>query len=630
MAGTMPASVSASGPGDSFPGSLVSSPRFFPVLLVLAGLLAYGNSFGGAFVFDDQPSILTNMSLRSLLGSWFPPDNLSTSGRPVVNFSLAVSQFLGGGAADGFHLVNLLIHLGAGLLLYGLLRRTLGAPLLGGRFAGREKPLAFAAALLWLVHPLTTEAVTYIVQRAESLAAFFCLATLYALVRAEEASDCLHAARWRKAAVAACLGAMGSKEAAAALPLLAFLFDRAFLSGTFAVAWRRRKGFYLALAATWIVLLVPILTRHGRGDSVGLVKAGLAHSGIFANATVYTYALTQAKAVLLYLGLAFWPAPLVFDYGYELLPDFAAAWPYVAGVALLLGVTVWAVVRRPAAGFLGVLVFAVLAPSSSFLPIQTQTMAEHRFYLPLAAVAVGVVLLLHAVLKQGRWVAGVAALVAVPLAVATHQRNQVYASSLALWADTAAKRPDNPRAQCNLGAELAGAGDDLGAIFRYRAAIRLRPDMGEAHDKLGASLYRTDHAASGMAEMEQALAICPADPLAQSNYGAALLETGHPDEALDHLAEAVALEPTNATYHYNFGNALNRSGKPGQAADEFVKALSLKPDYVEAHNNLGIVLFRLGKRGEAQAEFEAVLRLDPKSAEARINLARLKALEAAP
>src|SRR5580692_7194183 len=155
-------------------------------IIVLAGLVAYHNSFGGAFVLDDQQAIVENASLRHLWPIWSPLHattlNATVNGRPLLNLSLALNYAVSGLQPWSYHAANLLIHLLAGLALFGVARRTLER---GG--AGRAAlPAAGAIALLWTVHPLQTEAVTYVVQRAESLMGLCYLLTLYCFIRYAE------------------------------------------------------------------------------------------------------------------------------------------------------------------------------------------------------------------------------------------------------------------------------------------------------------------------------------------------------------------------------------------------------------------------------------------------------------
>ncbi|PYV13791.1 MAG: hypothetical protein DMG07_13385, partial [Acidobacteria bacterium] len=191
-------------------------------LLVAAGLAAYSNSFGGEFVFDDSDAIVQNRSIRQLWPPWDalrPPRDSTVAGRPLLNLSFALNYRAGGLRPAGYHALNLVIHLLAGLALYGIARRTLAGARLRDRFGADADGLATGISLVWLLHPLHTGAVTYVVQRAESLMGLFFLAALYASIRSFESPS----AAWRVAAVAACAFGMGTKEVMAAAPLVILL-----------------------------------------------------------------------------------------------------------------------------------------------------------------------------------------------------------------------------------------------------------------------------------------------------------------------------------------------------------------------------------------------------------------------
>lgn len=362
-------------------------------LLAAAGLAAYHNSFRGPFIYDDVPAILDNPSIRHLWPPWvalLPPQGagMTAEGRPVLNFSFAINYAISGRATWSYHALNLAIHLLAGMALFGTVRRTLA----------RTRPdladfVGFSAALLWLVHPLQTEAVTYVVQRAESLMGLFYLATIYCFIRgadsegptgARESRPCpspgaggTRELRWLFLSWLCCLAGMGTKEVMVTAPVMVLCFDRTFLSGGFIAAWRRRRGYYLALAATWIPLgLLVAGTGGNRSGSAGF-GTGIPFSA---------YALTQAKAIATYLKLSVWPHPLVFEYGTFWTSPLQAL-PCALVVLALGAATLWALVRKPSFGFLGFWFFGLLAPTS-LTPGTTQMIVEHRMYLPLAAVTV--------------------------------------------------------------------------------------------------------------------------------------------------------------------------------------------------------------------------------------------------
>ncbi|MCE0497832.1 MAG: hypothetical protein LV481_07805, partial [Methylacidiphilales bacterium] len=171
---------------DSPLPSWLSRDRLWGLILVLAALGAYANSFSGPFLFDDLSAIRGNPGIRHLWPPWaplLPPGELTVGGRPILNLSFALNYAVSGFNVWSYHALNLLIHILAGLILLGVVRRTLLQPVLREKFGADAWPLALAVALLWTLHPLQTEAVTYLSQRAESLMGLFYLLTLYAFIR---------------------------------------------------------------------------------------------------------------------------------------------------------------------------------------------------------------------------------------------------------------------------------------------------------------------------------------------------------------------------------------------------------------------------------------------------------------
>ena len=583
-------------------------------LIVLAAMAVYGNSFSGPFVYDDVESISENSTIRTL---WplsvplSPPTSGTTvTSRPVLNLTLAVNHALGGTAVWGYHAGNLLIHALAGLALLGVLRRTFARPALREIVGAAALPLACAVAVLWTVHPLQTESVTYVAQRAESLAGLFYLLTLYCFIRGVESAA---AWRWFAASVGACLLGVGTKEIAATAPIMVLLYDRTFAAGSFAEAWRRRWRVHAALFATWAPLAWLIASAGSRGGT----------SGFGTGMSPWGYALTQCYAVPMYLRLAFWPQPQVFDYGYGLITDWAALLPNMLVLAALGALTAWMLWRRPVVGFALCWIFVILAPSSTFFPTATQTMAEHRMYLPLAGV------LALAAVGLCRWLGwrrgmGMLAAAAIVFAAFTIQRNTVYRSAEALWRDTVEKWPRNARAQSAEGMAMLDQGRLDEALERNLAAERLDPGRAALHINLGTIFARLGNSRRAVEELNEALRLSPDDKEAHGNLANILMLTGRRDEAFPHFQEALRLDPRNGLTHSNFGILLMAQGKQEEALGHFEKAVEFAPGYAEGHNNLGLTLAKMGRRDEAIAQFREALRLEPSYAQAQANLKRFE------
>ena len=569
------------------------------IVLVALTTLAYVNSFAGVFVFDDLPAIRDNPSIRDWT-AWrqifTPPSLLTTSGRPVLNASFAFSYALSGNQTWGHHAVNLMVHLLAGLALFGIVRRTLSLARLSARFGADALPLALVVAALWTLHPLQTEAVTYLVQRAESLMGLCYLLTLFCFIRG---LDSAAARTWNAGAIAACALGMGTKEVMVSAPLLVLLYDRTLGAGSFGAAWRARKGLYVGLASTWVLLAGLVISEGGnRGGSIGF---GVAIGW-------WQHGLTQFGALTHYLALTFWPSPLVFEYEPEWVAGWQDAAPQALLIVFLVGMTVVGLWRGSVTALVGAWSFAVLAPTS-IMPAPTQLMVEHRMYLPLAPLITLVVLGIYA--RIGR--RGLLALAMLPFgcALLTVRRNADYRSEISLWGDTVAKRPRNPTAQGSLGNALRAAGRLDEALAHCTEAVRLAPNNAVLHYELGLVLARLGRPADALAAYADAIRLNPAIAEAHTNYGVALAQAGRRDEALVEFAMTLRLHPDDAGAHYNTGALLLELGRAPEAIGQFSTALRLKPDYPEACIAWGTAHAFLGQVDEALARYRQALTLRP-------------------
>jgi len=626
-----------------------ASPFRTPLVagLVLAGaaLLAYHNSFDVPFVFDDELAIVGNPSIRRLATAWWPPEELGglpISGRPAVNFSLGLNYALSGLAVGGYHVFNLLIHVAAGLLCFGVVRRTLRQPVLAPRFGAHAGELALLVAAIWTLHPLQTESVTYVSQRAEALLGLWYFLALWSFIRAAEPGA---SPWWGRAAVAAGLLGALTKEVIVSAPLFAALYARAFLAESWREVWSRYRRLLLALASVWLVLGAVVAHEGGaRGASAGF---GL-------GVPWWTYLLKQCEVIVLYLKLCFWPHPLVLDYGTGLVWSVAEVWWQGLALVALLGGTVWALVRRPALGCVGAWFFLILAPSSSIVPLVGQTAAEHRMYLPLAAVVVLVVTATYRWWGRAALVALAAA--AVALAVTTERRNADYATTIGICEDTVAKQPDNARAMAlladyyhragqldrarhwlerslavqpgivpvlnNLGNVWEELGDAGKAVACYEQALALRPADVNALNNLGNALVRSGRAPEGIARLEAALRIAPGSGGTRANLANALAQSGRLPEAAENFERLLQAHPDDADARNSYSDVLMGLGRKPEAIAQLELAARLQPDNADRHNRLGTALGRAGRVREALAEFETALRLNPAHESARQNLAR--------
>ena len=576
-------------------------------LLALAGAAAYANSLQGPFFFDDRRSIVGNATIRSLwplTAVLHPPVQTPMAGRPLANLSFALNYALGGLGVTGYHLANVGIHILAVLVLFGLLRRLV-ALTLRSTDPRASDGLAFACALIWLLHPLNTEAVDYVTQRTESMVGLFYLTALYGSVRAWGPSAGVGgrsdaaAWRWNALAVAASVCGMATKESAATIPLAVLLADRAFHFPSFRDALTRRWRFYLCLATGWLLLLAFA------GET-----PFFSPTGFRTHVSRWTYLANQAPAVASYLRLSLWPRHLIVDYGAPLPLSLAQVWPGAALVLALAVATLVAWWRAPMLGFWGVWFFLTLAPASSLIPIPTEVAAERRMYLPLIAVIVCLALAVRAagcrlaarVRRDGdppagsfvHWAGwGLAGVVAVLLGAATVERNAEYRTAVSIWQTVLERRPQ-ARAHANYAVALRDAGREDEALAELKIAA---PEDLEAQHALGSALRERGDFRGAIAELNAfAQAEVPGDPevasareelrLARRALLVDLLKARRFPEAETEARTLLARDAANAEIHNLLGVALASQGRVGEAGREFAEAVRLNPTYQDARNNL--------------------------------------------
>ncbi|HET9530463.1 MAG TPA: tetratricopeptide repeat protein [Blastocatellia bacterium] len=561
------------------------------LVIAAAGALAYSNSFEGPFIFDDR-EIATNTSIRQLWPPWdamFSPSNVS---RPIVGLSLALNYATSGLDVWSYHALNLLIHILAALALFGVVRRGLLTGPLGKEYGRSSFALALIVAVVWMVHPLQTQSVTYIIQRGESLMGLFYLVTLYAAIRSFNSP---RKQLWYAAATIACAAGMLSKQVMITAPLVVLLYDRHFLSGSFKQALRRRWPLYAGLAACWGALAAVMLAMPA-SDTAGFgVKT----------VTPLSYFVSQPGVILHYLRLAFWPDELVLDYGWPEAKTAGEIVPPAIILVLMAGATVWALARRKPYGFLGAWFFLILSLTSSFIPLSDLAF-EHRMYLPLASVVSLAVLGVYSIgrraigrlspdYQQQKQMGRMAAIILMTIAVGsltflTLRRNVDYQSEVGMWSDVVSKRPQNARGHNNLGMLLAERDMIEEAAWHFSEACSHNPLFADAHNNMGLALTTLGKLEEGKAYLEEALRLRPEYADAHYNLGRNLAAQGRLDEAVYHFSRTLQIDGSYGEAHYHMGLAQERQGKMSEAVKNFNLALKLRPNWVEALGHVATVL----------------------------------------
>jgi len=561
--------------------SPIAWPKAVP-LLVLAGLLVYANCVNKIFVFDDDAWLVT-AGLDDELAY------LKTiEGRPLLGLTNIAMHKLGRNNPVPHHVLNVFIHLAATLTLYGLVRRSLLRPRFNGRFDGRADYLAFATALLFMLHPLQVQCVTYIIQRGESMAGLFYMLILYAMLRADEVDREASYARYRRlgwyvlALYSLVLGYL-SKEIMASAPAAVILFDRIFLSKSWRDLIRRRWPYYICFFIAW-----------GAFTFWHMMRAKASEGGIgfgMEAATPTKYALTQSGVILYYLQLCVWPRGLAIDYqGWPWWSTPREAMPELAILSGMLALTAILLLWRPAIGFVCAWFFIALAPTSSIVPI-VDPVFEHRMYLSVASAACLFVFL-------GDWLLRVVRLrilgpyllgsVAIALGILTILRNEEYRSRVTVWERAVARMPDSVRARTNNGQGLL---------------------MDERFDE-------------AIPILERAIEIPSYDPTALQNLAYAHELKGNYTIYAQCHERVFYAYPDNKEHVLVYADALLMLGRWEEAAQTYKKAGELKPDVAPLHYGRAAALLGLGRDKEADEEARAASEIDPKWPDTVSDLAR--------
>lgn len=569
--------------------------------VLLLGILCYGNSFDVPFVLDDVTSILTNPLVKTF--------DFRLKSRILGDLSFALNYRLGGLEPAGYHAVNLALHLLNALLVYLLVQMIFRTPLMAAppRGGGDDRDpvvIGFAAAVLFVAHPLQTQAVTYIVQRVAVMATFCYLGAVLCYGWSRFSRTAATGAGLLGLSLLLAVAGVLTKENAVTIPLTIVLFEMTFFRGEPRCRLVKLAWYLVPL----VVVPVAMLGRIGfSADLLGAVSRMTAEGGAPPR---LTYLVTQFPVIVSYLRLFVVPVGQNLDHDVPLRstpldPVVIASFLLLAAVAAA-GVCLRSAARRgepganPAAGLaafgIGWL-FITLSVESGLIPIR-DVMFEHRMYLPsvglvMAASSGGWWLAIRCVggdrIRGVRWFVGGGAVLGVVLAGATVMRNRVWQDEVTLWKDVVAKSPLKARAHGSLGHAYQRSGFPDEALRCYREAVRL----------------------------------APGDHVARNNLGTLYLGRRQPEAALAQFREAVRSAPASIGANYNLGLALAELGRMGEAEAAYRTAIRLDPRHDGAFNNLGIVLFRQKRFAEAESAFREAVRLSPGNGSASGNLANV-------
>ncbi|MDF1578931.1 MAG: tetratricopeptide repeat protein [Desulfobulbales bacterium] len=545
----------------------------------------YAHSKDGPFVFDDLSNILDNSHIRVSSLDWQSLREAAfaspSATRPVVNLTFALDYYIHQYEPLGYRLVNVLIHLTNGFLLLFFLRATLRTPVLRDQYRNFYRLLPFAAVTIWLVNPLHTQSISYIVQRMNPMATMFYLLSFLLYVRARLAEGAV--LKWLSAggAFLAFLLAIGSKEHTVTLPFFVFLYEWYFFRDLDR-GWLKRNCLWLgAILCFWLGMFYLYT---GSSPIAAIISSY--HGRDF---TMTHRLLTQFRVVIFYFGLLIFPHPsrLNLDHYFPLSQSLLDPPTTLLAVLLIGGVIGLATATARKERLLSFCVFwflGNLVVESSVIGLEI--IFEHRTYLPSTLISVILVIVVCRLVRH-KWLRGLilAGMVAIGV-VWTHERNLVWADDVALWADSLQKAPGKVRPHVNLGLAYKERGQLEKAIDYLREAVLLEPAYQKARYNLSNVFLHKGEFTEAERHAAIAVRLDPGDVDSRNVLGIAQARQGKLGPALDNFSEAVRLNPHNAESHYNFSLALANSGGIDQSIRHCMEALRIKPDYPAARNHL--------------------------------------------
>ncbi|MBU2521796.1 MAG: hypothetical protein KKD50_06165 [Proteobacteria bacterium] len=382
-------------------------------LISAIATIIYSNSFDCTFHFDDQQAIVENYAVHR----FDLKEIFSTSNRPILDITLAVNYYFGKLNVFGYHLVNLLLHISNGIMLYLIILWTTALSSIKEKYQERSYRIALYASLIFISHPIQTQAVTYIVSRSSVLATTFYLLTLLLFIRAEsgeQRAESLVGQRAKNSTLFAlrsllllgaffssCLG-MGTKQIVATLPLMLLIYDFYFLSdGDFKIL-KRRYLFHLALFSTMAVTIY--LSASGLQKFVAFDYAKGVQMPYNESVTSFQYFMTQLHVIPYYIKLLFVPTNLNLDYDWPIIRhlDLTTVLFFIL-LSSIASISIWTYRKARLVSFAIAWFFITLSVTSSFVVIY-DVIFEHRLYLPSIGFALFIAVMISRIsmLKFGR------------------------------------------------------------------------------------------------------------------------------------------------------------------------------------------------------------------------------------
>ncbi len=544
-----------------------AGPSRWPLFAAIAaGLIAvfwaYAPAFHGPFLFDDSALPFALPSFSDPLSEWV------TGLRPLLMFTYWINTQISGADPYSYHIVNLVIHCIASALMFFIVRRVLDW---GGVEAEMRTPLAGFCALLFLLHPVQSEAVAYLAGRSEALSSMMVFAAFTVFLYRKET-----AVTWTTAALTLLLflGALAAKEQTIVLPGLLLLTDYWWNPGFSFRGIRDNWKLYVPLAlgaAAGVIRFLPLLL-HATTAGFGM-----------QDLTWYQYLFTEFRAIFVYVREFFLPFGLTADWDFPFSHSIVDHGAIIGLIVLLaLMAACWIFRKRFPLASYGFLAFLMLmSPTSSILPIR-DPIAERRLYFAMFGLLLVAAELLRHIKLPRATMTGACAAILLLAAIGTHARAEVWSSELTLWQDALSKAPDKPRDHFQLANAYFNLGtpeDCARSAAEYEKTAQYKPDGYTRYNVL-------------------------------IDWGLALDCAGQPDAALARFEEAARLEKTAHVYS-QIAKVHGEQGRWTEALDALHTAETLDPNFAPTYAYRGIVYLKTNKVAEAIPELQHALQLDP-------------------
>lgn len=617
------------------------------VLVAVCAVIVYSGSMHAPFVLDDEFIIVKNPLAHSVSSLWPPVDP-----RYIGYVTFALNYSLGGLDTFGYHAVNLAIHIINGLLVYALVVSLFTAARASGYSTRSEAdPMflsAIAAALLFTVHPVNTQAVTYIVQRFASLSALFYLLSvvLYLEWRRSSAAG---GSKGRGAALyilslLSTVAAQKTKEVAFTLPFVLVLLELAVVPVKEGEGLIKRLALLVPFLLTLFIIPVsmfaaviihppaPAAAVSGAAASAP-AQGGLSRfvPGDLKLIAPYDYLLTQFRVIITYLRLMVLPVSQTLEYDYPVYHSLFSPAPLLGllfHICALAGAAYIYARARAGRDLLLLLIsfgifwfYITLSIESSIIPLR-DVIFEHRVYLPGVGLFISFsAAFLYALGRAGEKhssegfmrtaVVVLLCLTALPLAAASYKRNLLWSDKVALYEDTARKSPGNPRVRNNLGVEYGKLGRYEDAIVEFKTTLRLKPDFIETYKNLANAYYQSGRPGEAIAVYLAALKLVPTEKTARKNLADIYYEKGLVEDAVREYETLLRYYPDYVDIRNNLASIFLSEGRLDDAVREYEKVLAVKPRHVESIYNIAIALEKKGDMDRAAYYYKRFLQYAP-------------------